>query len=85
MIAIGTGPGYIEITESEYNTLLTVIRKKATLTNKLYFSEITIDDIPAEWQEEIQQRVNNRISIEGEAEKQEISGNELLTMIEEVL
>lgn len=85
LIAIGTGPGGIEITEAEYNRLLTEIREKATLVNQLYAGEITIDGVPSEWQEEIQRRVDERIAAEGEAAQQEISGNELLTMIEEVL
>lgn len=60
LIAIGTGPGGVEITEEEYNTLLTEIRTKADLVNKLYNGEITISDVPTEWQEEIQRRVDER-------------------------
>ena len=67
LIAIGTGPGGTEITESEYNTLLSEIREKATLVDKLYSGEITIADVPTEWQEEIQRRVDERIAVEGEA------------------
>lgn len=52
----------IEITEAEYNTLLLEIREKAALTNQLYNGEITIDVVPAEWREEIQQRVNERLT-----------------------
>ena len=85
LIAIGTGCGGTEITEAEYNALLAEIRAKAALVDKLYGGEITIDDVPAEWQEEIQRRVDERIAAEGEAEEQEISGDEFLSMIEEVL
>ena len=85
LIAIGTGPGGIEITEDEYNRLLTEIRAKADLVNKLYANEITIDDVSTEWQEEIQRRVNERIATEGEIDQQEISGDEFYSMIEEVL
>ena len=85
LIAIGTGPGGVEITESEYNALLTEIREKAAIVDKLYSGKITIDDVPTEWQEEIQRRVNERIAADGEAAQQEISGDELLNMIEEVL
>ena len=52
----------IEITEAEYNTLLLEIREKASLANQLYRGEITIDAVPAEWQEEIQRRVNERLA-----------------------
>lgn len=85
LIAIGTGPGGVEITEAEYKRLLTEIREKAALVNKLYSGEITIYDVPTDWQEEIQRRVNERIAAEGEAAQEEISGDELLSMIEGVL
>lgn len=84
-IAIGTGPGGTEITEAEYNTLLSEIREKAALVNKLCSGEITIDDVPTDWQEEIQRRVNERIAAEGEAAEQPISGDEFLSMLEGVL
>lgn len=85
LVAIGTGPGGTEITEAEYTRLLAEIREKAALVDKLYSGEITIDDVPAEWQEEIQRRVDERIAAEGAAEEQEISGDEFMTMLEGVL
>ena len=85
LIAIGTGPGGVEITEAEYNRLLTEIREKAALVDKLYSGEITLADVPEEWRDEIQRRVNERIAAEGEAAQEEITGDELLTMIEGVL
>ena len=85
LIAIGTGPGGTEITKFEYNTLLSEIREKVALVDKLYSGEITIADVPTDWQEEIQRRVNERIAAEGEAEEQEISGDEFMTMLEGVL
>lgn len=85
LIAIGTGAGGIEITESEYNRLLSEIREKAALVNQLYSGEITIDAVPAEWQEEIQRRVDECIAAEGEAAEQDISGDEFLSMMEGVL
>ena len=72
IIAIGTGAGGTEITESEYNTLLSEIREKAALVDRLYSGEITIDDVPADWQEEIQRRVDERIAAEGEAAEQDV-------------
>ena len=85
LIAIGTGPGGVEITETEYTRLLAEIREKAALVDRMYSGEITIADVPADWREEIQWRVNERIAAEGEAAQQDISGDELLTMIEGVL
>lgn len=81
LIAIGTGPGGVEITEAEYNRLLAEIRQKAALVDKLYSGEITLSDVPADWQEEIQHRVDERIAEQGAAEDQDISAEEALDII----
>ena len=81
LIAIGTGNGGTEITEAEYNALLSEIREKAAFVNKLYNGEITIDAVPAEWQGEIQRRVDERIAAEGLAEEQDISAEEALDIL----
>ena len=52
----------VEITEAEYSDLLSEIREKAALVNQLYNGEITIDDVPDEWREEIQRRVDERLT-----------------------
>ena len=81
LIAIGTGNGGVEITEAEYNTLLAEIREKAALVEQLYNGEITIDEVPVEWQEEIQRRVDERIAAEGAAEEQDLSAEEALEIL----
>ena len=81
LIAIGTGYGGTEITEAEYNALLSEIREKAALVDKLYSGEITIDEVPADWQEEIQRRVDERIAAEGTAEEQDISAEDALDIL----
>ena len=81
LIVIGTGNGGTEITEAEYNALLLEIREKADLVDKLYSGEITIDDVPVDWQEEIQRRVDERIAAEGSAEEQDISAEEALDIL----
>lgn len=81
LTAIGTGYGGVEISEAEYNELLTMIREKASLVDSLYSGEITIADVPEEWREEIQRRVDERIAAEGEAEEQDISAEEALDII----
>lgn len=68
LIAIGTGPGGTEITEEQYNALLIEIREKASLVNKLYNEEVAIDDVPPEWREEIQRRVDERRVFDAENE-----------------
>ena len=81
LIAIGTGLGGVEITESKYNALLAEIREKADLVDKLYSGEITIDAVPAEWRDEIQRRVDELIAAESSAEEQDISAEEALDII----
>ena len=81
LTAIGTGHGGTEITETEYNTLLSEICEKAALVNQIYSGEITIDEVPADWQEEIQRRVDERIAAEGTAEEQDISAEEALEIL----
>lgn len=85
LVAIGTGLSGVEITEEEYNSLLTMIREKVSLVNRLYAGEITMDDVPAEWQEEIQRRVDERIAIEAEAAEENISEEERAAELEEAL
>ena len=81
LTAIGTGPGGMEITESEYNHLLSEIREKAALVDKLYSGEITVADVPEDWRSEIQRRVEERIAAEGAAEEQDIPAEEALDII----
>ena len=81
IIAIGTGPGGVEITETEYTRLLAEIREKAALVDQLYTGEITIADVPEAWRDEIQRRVDERIAAEGAAEEQDISAEEALDII----
>ena len=81
IIAIGMGNGGIEITEEEYIAALSEIREKAAMVDKLYNGEIALSDVPTEWQEEIQRRVDERIAAEGEADQQDISAEEALDII----
>ena len=81
LLAIGTGNGGVEITEAEYNSLLAEIREKEDLVDKLYSGEIAIDDVPEDWREEIQHRVDERVAAEGSAEEQDISADEALEIL----
>ena len=81
IVAIGIGRGGTEITEAEYNALLSEIREKSAMADKLYSGEITIDEVPADWQEEIQRRVDERIAAEGTAEEQDIPAEEALNIL----
>lgn len=79
--SIGVGAGATEITREEYDSLLSEIMAKADLVNRLYSGEITIDDVPQLWQEEIQRRVDERIAAEEAAAEQDISAQEALDII----
>lgn len=81
LLVIGTGNGGTEITEAEYNAMLAEIREKAALVDKLYSGKITLDEVPEDWQEEIQRRVDERISAEGSAEERDISAEEALEIL----
>lgn len=81
LIAVGKNLIGVEITEDEYNALLSEIREKAALVDKLYNGEITIADVPEDWRAEIQRRVDERIAAEGEATMQDISAEEALDII----
>ena len=81
LLSISTGGGSAEINKEEYNTLLTMIRTKAELVDKLYNDEITLAEVPTEWQEEIQLRVDERIAMQGTLEEQELSAEEALSII----
>lgn len=73
----------VEITESEYNTSLIEIRAKAALVDKLYSGEITISDVPEEWQEEIQLRSDMRTN--QPAEDPELTAEEALAELLEAI
>ena len=81
LIAVGKNLIGVEITEDEYNALLSEIREKAALVDKLYNGEITLADVPQAWREEIQRRVDERIASEGAAAEQDISAEEALDII----
>lgn len=66
VLGCGSSLGGEEITKEEYDALLTEVRVKTALTNNLYSGKITIEDIPAEWQEEIQRRVDERLKADAE-------------------
>lgn len=80
LTAIGTGHGGVEITEAEYNALLTEIREKAAYVEKVYSGEITIDDVPEAWREDVQRDVDAIRAAEEEA-AQNISAEEALNII----
>lgn len=69
----------IEICETEYAEALAEIKEKAALVTKLVNGEIAIADVPAEWQEEIQRRVDERIA--AAQEESDLTAEEALDII----
>lgn len=78
---VGEGLGGEEITQEEYELLKTEIFSKSDLADKLYWGKITIDSVPAEWREEVQEIVDARIERNGSADEQELSAAEALEII----
>lgn len=81
LVCIGEGLAGDEITEEEYNILLADLKQKRMLTDKLYWGEITIADVPDELKEQIQSRVDELIARQGPADAQEISDEEAMSII----
>ena len=71
ILAVGVGAGGTEITKAEYNTLLAEIRAKAQLVDDVYNGVKTLDDVPAEWRDEIQRRVTERQEAEAEPDPEQ--------------
>ena len=69
VLGYGDSLGGEEITKEEYDVLLAEVRMKTTFVNNLYLGKITINDIPTEWREEVQKRVDDRIKAEAEAKE----------------
>ena len=70
LLSVGTGLGGTEITEEEYDTLLAEIREACELADRLFRGEITIEEVPAEWREELQYRVDKMARMQAEAEEE---------------
>lgn len=82
---IGIGLDGDEITEEEYNQLLSEIYEKIALTEQLYNAEITLADVPAEWRDEIETRVNERLAAEAAAEEEEATAEDIAAALEVIL
>lgn len=76
--------GFEEITEEEWNNLIGE-EPYRTYATKLYRGSITIDEVPEDYKENVQNIVNNKISKWGLYSERNITSSELQDMIEEVL
>ena len=53
MVCIGRGPGGVEITKDEYESLSAQIEEKRELVMKLYRGEIALSDVPEGYRNEV--------------------------------
>lgn len=81
VVAVGTGLGHIEITEEEYNTLRGEMYEKSELTDKVYWGRESLENVPAEWRDEVLYFVNKCVAEMGTADEQEIPAAEALEII----
>ena len=56
----------IEITKEEYNFLMNEATNKMNYAEGIYSNQITINEVPEEWKEEVQFRVDEMIEAFGE-------------------
>ena len=86
VIEVGAGDALdgIEITQEEYETLLADMEAKMQYTEQVYHQEIGIDEVPAEWREEVQYFVDGKIATKGAFDPDEISDAEALAIIQGV-
>lgn len=68
-----------EVSEAEYNAALLEIREKCALERDVLTGAKTIEDVPADWQEEIAARVEQRR--EEMSQPEEIGMEEALDII----
>lgn len=81
--SIGAGDALngIDITKEEYEILLEEFKAKTEYANKVYYCEITIDEVPEEYRADVQAEVDEIISIQGAYDPDEISDEEALAII----
>ena len=84
LLAIGVGNCGTVITESQYNSLLSEIMEKASLTEQLCSDKITIEEVPSKYKEELQKRIAT-IKREQEEDRNKATDDDIITALEEVL
>ena len=75
----------IAVEKAEYLVFVALCKQKQALVNRLYTEEITIDDVPEEWREEIRRRVSDLIASNTDSDEDEISDEMFMEMLEGVL
>ena len=65
VIGAGDALNGIEITEQEYNSLMDEMTNKMNYIERIYSNQITTNEVPEEWKEEIQFCVDEMIEAFG--------------------
>lgn len=68
-----------EIGKDEYDALVAAVMEKNAWTNRVYSGTASIDEVPAEWREEIAERVKTRR--EEDAQPKDLTDEEALEII----
>lgn len=68
-------------TKKELDEFGSKVNKLNECLEHLYTGAITLEDVPADWREEIQRRVDERIQREREMENQDLSAEETLAIL----
>jgi hypothetical protein len=76
--------GFVEVTETEFNAIVGT-EETRPYANKVYRNELSIDEVPEDLREAVQAVVDAKIARWGEYNKQEVSSEELKSLVEEVL
>lgn len=83
LIAIGCGDALngIDISEEEYNALAEQIALNAESVEKIYRGEMSIEEVPEEWRENVQEQVDRLIAKLGPYDPEEITDEEAMDII----
>ena len=68
-----------EIGKDEYDALVAIVMEKNAWTSRVYSGAASIDEVPAEWREEIAERVKQRR--EEDEQPKELGPDEALEII----
>ena len=69
LVCVGVGLGGDEITEEQYRAFREEIHEKSRYTDLLCSGEISIDDVPAQWKAELEQKMSEHNASEVSAEE----------------
>ena len=76
--------GFVEVTETEFNAIVGT-EETRPYANRVYRGELSINEVPEDLREAVQAVVDAKIARWGEYNKQEVSSEELKSLVEEVL